>query len=81
MRHEPNGSRESVAQSFGIEQPDSPAARMIDVPAGTETGEPSMVKVTVTSEVDFGVPKSGSPMPSRIGDRPRGSDNKVMFNS
>ena len=36
-RQEPNGSRLSVAQSFGILMPISAAARMTEVPAGTVT--------------------------------------------
>ena len=36
-RQEPNASRLSVAQSFGISVPISMAARMIEVPSGTVT--------------------------------------------
>jgi hypothetical protein len=32
------------------------AARMIEVPSGTVTFCPSMVSVTVCSDLDFGVP-------------------------
>jgi hypothetical protein len=45
-RHEPKASTESVAQSFGTWIPVSIAARMIEVPAGTVTCWPSMVRVT-----------------------------------
>ena len=46
-RQEPNASRLSVAQSFGISMPASAAARMTMVPAGTVTLAPSIVSVTV----------------------------------
>ena len=78
IRHEPNGCRESVAQSFGIAQPASPAARITEVPSGTVWVSPSMVTLTMTSDSDFGVPKSGSPMPERIGMVPRGSERIVI---
>src|ERR1700693_3745671 len=48
----------SVAQSFGICVPASIAARMIEVPSGTVTLWPSMVSVTVFSDLESGVPKS-----------------------
>ena len=48
-RQEPNASTMSVAQSFGICVPISMAARMIDVPSGTETVWPSIVSATVFS--------------------------------
>ena len=57
-RQEPNASRLSVAQSFGICVPTSIAARMIDVPSGTVTCVPSMVSVTVFAAFEAGVPKS-----------------------
>ena len=44
-RQEPKASTESVAQSLGTWMPASMAARMIEVPAGTVTGWPSMVSV------------------------------------
>src|SRR5215813_10856014 len=59
-RHEPNASRSSVAQSFGIVMPASDAARSTEVPAGTRTSTPSIVSATVSAEGDFGVPKSDS---------------------
>ena len=46
-RHEPNGSRLSVAHSLGTSTPASAAARMTDVPSGTITVWPSMVTSTV----------------------------------
>jgi hypothetical protein len=46
----------SVAQSLGISTPISIAARMIDVPSGTLTALPSIVKVTVFSDMEAGVP-------------------------
>ena len=46
----------SVAQSLGISVPISIAARMIDVPSGALTSTPSMVKVTIFSDFDAGVP-------------------------
>ena len=48
----------SVAQSFGICVPASIAARMIEVPSGTVTLLPSMVSVTIVSDLERGVPKS-----------------------
>src|SRR5262249_37739937 len=59
-RHEPKASTMSVAQSFGICLPSSVAARMMDVPSGTVTLTPSMVSVTVFSDLERGVPKSTS---------------------
>jgi hypothetical protein len=56
IRHDPKGCNESVAQSFGMSQPASPAARMIEVPSGTKWDWPSIVTFTSTSESDFGVP-------------------------
>ena len=50
-RQEPKASSMSVAQSFGILMPSSIAARMTEVPAGTVTGTPSMVSVTVFSRL------------------------------
>ena len=44
-RQEPNASRLSVAQSFGIGLSTSAAAAITDVPAGTLTFRPSMVRV------------------------------------
>ena len=55
-RHDPNASMLSVAHSLGICVPISMAARMIDVPSGTDTAVPSMVKVTVVVARDAGVP-------------------------
>src|SRR6478609_11546206 len=57
-RQEPKASTMSVAQSFGISLPSSTAARMIEVPSGTVTATPSMVSVTVFSDLEHGVPKS-----------------------
>jgi hypothetical protein len=59
-RQEPTASTMSVAQSFGICVPTSIAARMIEVPSGTVTLRPSMVSVTMTSDLERGVPKSVS---------------------
>src|ERR1700744_3277037 len=59
-RQEPKASTMSVAQSFGICVPASIAARMIEVPSGTVTLWPSMVSVTMTSDLAGGVPKSVS---------------------
>ena len=55
-RQEPKASSMSVAQSFGISTPASIAARMIDVPSGAVTVRPSMVSVTVFSDIEAGVP-------------------------
>ncbi len=55
-RHEPNDSRLSVAQSFGMAMPLSAAARMTDVPAGTVTVRPSISSVTRVPDARFGVP-------------------------
>ena len=60
MRQDPNASTMSVAQSFGIWVPASIAARMIEVPSGTVTLWPSMVSVTMVSDLERGVPKSVS---------------------
>ena len=57
-RQEPKASTMSVAQSFGICVPASIAARMIEVPSGTVTLWPSMVSVTIFSDLERGVPKS-----------------------
>src|SRR5262245_42987096 len=57
-RQEPKASTMSVAQSFGICVPASIAARMIEVPSGTVTLLPSMVSVTMVSDLERGVPKS-----------------------
>ena len=46
----------SVAQSFGICVPISIAARMIEVPSGTVTDWPSMLSVTIVSDLERGVP-------------------------
>jgi len=59
-RQEPNASTMSVAQSFGICVPACIAARMIEVPSGTVTLFPSMVSVTMVSDLESGVPKSVS---------------------
>src|SRR5262249_2641187 len=59
-RQEPNASTMSVAQSFGICVPASIAARMIEGPSGTVTLLPSMVSVTIVSDLERGVPKSVS---------------------
>ncbi len=56
MRHDPNGSRLSVAHSFGILVPSIIAAAMTDVPRGTDTISPSMVSVTKCSLTRIGVP-------------------------
>ena len=61
-RQEPKGSRESVAQSFGIVVPDIMAAAMTEVPSGTLTSTPSMVSETRVSLAGIGVPKSISLM-------------------
>src|ERR1700722_5653189 len=60
IRQEPNASTMSVAHSFGICVPASIAARMSEVPSGTVTLGPSMVSVTVFSDLESGVPKSVS---------------------
>jgi hypothetical protein len=59
-RQDPKASTMSVAQSFGICVPVSIAARMIEVPSGTVTLFPSMVSVTIVSDLERGVPKSVS---------------------
>ena len=51
-RHEPKASTVSVAQRLGTLIPASDAARMMDVPSGTVTSKPSMVKVTMTCKHD-----------------------------
>jgi hypothetical protein len=46
----------SVAQSFGTWMPASIEARMIEVPSGTVISRPSMVSVTIFSDLEAGVP-------------------------
>src|SRR3984885_9056488 len=60
IRQEPKASPMSVAHSFGICVPASIAARMIEVPSGTVMLWPSMVSVTMVSDLERGVPKSVS---------------------
>src|ERR1700720_2664651 len=60
IRQEPNASTISVAQSFGICVPASIAARMMEVPSGTVSVFPSMVSVTMVSDLERDVPKSVS---------------------
>ena len=55
-RQEPNASSVSVAQSFGTVMPASMAARMMEVPAGTVTLCPSIVRVTCSGKSLGGVP-------------------------
>ena len=55
-RQEPKASTESVAQSLGTWVPISIAARMIEVPAGTVTVWPSIVRVTLSVDLLAGVP-------------------------
>src|ERR1700722_16132714 len=68
-RHDPNASNCSVAQSLGIFTSVSAAARITDVPAGTVTSWPSMVRVTSSVLSRFGVPRSFSTMDNMIGPR------------
>ena len=56
IRQEPNGSRLSVAQSFGTLVPSAIAAAMTEVPCGTVTSCPSMLSVTCFSARRIGVP-------------------------
>ena len=55
-RQEPKASTELVAQSLGTFMPASIAARMIEVPAGTATAWPSMVRLTSSVARLRGVP-------------------------
>jgi hypothetical protein len=55
-RHEPKESSMSVEQSFGIAVPISMAARITEVPTGTVTATPSMVRLTIVSDFARGVP-------------------------
>ena len=55
-RQDPNASRVSVAHSFGMSTPASAAARMTDVPSGTETRSPSTSTETVAGPSLAGVP-------------------------
>src|ERR1700761_3803658 len=59
-RQEPNASKESVAQSFGIGACSVAAAAITDVPLGTLTCRPSIVSVTCSSATRIGVPVSSS---------------------
>src|ERR1700735_5260298 len=59
-RQDPKASTLSVAQSFGIGLSIRAAAAITDVPGGTLTLRPSMVRVTVASPVRIGVPVSSS---------------------
>ena len=63
-RQEPKASMLSVAQSFGTAMPASADARITLVPSGTVTSKPSMVRVTLVSARDGGVPRSRSSMGS-----------------
>ena len=56
-RQDPKCLSVSVAQSFGTSRSASAAARMMDVPAGTAIGTPSISSVTL-SPVAAGVPRS-----------------------
>ena len=56
MRQEPKASSESVAQSLGIFTPRLRDAAITDVPLGTVTNSPSMVRVTVSDAMRIGVP-------------------------
>ena len=53
-RQEPKASRLSVAQSLGMSIPARAAARRIEVPPGTVTSTPSMVRPTVVSAAGAG---------------------------
>jgi hypothetical protein len=55
-RQEPKASNCSVAQSLGILICESAAARITEVPSGTVTSKPSMVRVTSFAPVRSGVP-------------------------
>jgi hypothetical protein len=55
-RQEPNASSMSVAHSFGISMLASMAARITDVPSGTEICLPSMESATFLSALEAGVP-------------------------
>ncbi len=55
-RQEPKDLMLSVAQSLGISTPICIAARMIDVPSGTVTSLPSIVRVTSVRDREAGVP-------------------------
>ena len=68
-RQEPKASTMSVAQSFGICVPASIAARMIEVPSGTVTLWPSMVSVTMVSDLERGRAEIDF-LDQRHGDRP-----------
>ncbi len=59
-RHEPKASRRSVAQSFGIAEPASAAARITDVPTGTATARPSISSETTPAPATGFVPRSTS---------------------
>src|SRR3984957_7844472 len=59
-RQEPNASRLSVAHSRGIGALRRAAAAMTDVPCGTRTVCPSMVRVTSPAPTRIGVPVSSS---------------------
>ena len=45
-RHDPKAARVSVAHRRGMSTPASAAARMTEVPSGTVTARPSMVRLT-----------------------------------
>ena len=59
-RQEPKAFSVSVAQSLGMLTPICAAARMTEVPSGTETSNPSILSVTVFVAALAGVPKSSS---------------------
>ena len=57
-RQEPKGSRLSVAHSLGTLTPPSMAARISEVPSGTQTSRPSISSVIRRSDGLAGVPQS-----------------------
>ena len=82
-RHDPNASSRSVAHSLGMSTPASAAARMTEVPSGTETGSPStsseMVAAPVlrrSAEVGFLEQTHGVPSILAIGCPARKSSGK-----
>src|SRR5262245_61280300 len=61
-RHEPKGSRLSVAHNLGIFVPAAAAANITELPSGTLTGMPSISRLMSLVEFRTGVPESLSVM-------------------
>src|SRR5277367_3535211 len=77
-RHEPKGSSESVAQSFGIWIPASAAARITEVPSGTAMVRPSISNATLRVSRRSGVAKSLSARDRMSASSSWGRDRQIV---